>query len=75
MKTEAVTILHAKNFRCGVSATKFNMLLVLLIAIILTTGTSVGLNLGGLIGVCTLFILDLNKCVKAFQNCFHKLKT
>jgi hypothetical protein len=53
MKTEAVTILHAKKFRSGVAATKFNMFLVLLITIVLTTGTSVGLNLGGLIGVRT----------------------
>jgi hypothetical protein len=57
MKNEAVEFLLAKNIRCVVVASKFNMVLVLLIIIVLTTGTSIGLNIGGLLGVRTVFIL------------------
>lgn len=73
MKIRALTILHAEDLRCGAVATEFNMILVLLIIIVVTTGISAGINLGGLLGVRTSFNFDLNEC--AIQKCFRKLKT
>jgi Flp pilus assembly pilin Flp len=45
--------IRAEDFGCGAAATEYNMILVLFIIIVVTAGKSVGINLGGLLGVRT----------------------